>query len=217
MFIQIQNLQKSYEKGKIRALRGVILELQKGEFVAIMGPSGCGKSTLLNMIGALDRQNSGEIIINNKNLCEFKDLSKFRAKTVGFIFQLHNLIPTLSALENVQIPMFEAGLNASARKNKARELLKLVGLDSRGNSLPTKLSGGERQRVAIARALANDPEILIADEPTGNLDSQSAREILDLLRDIQKKTNKTIIMVTHDKFVAGYADRIVEMRDGRIK
>jgi putative ABC transport system ATP-binding protein len=216
-YIIIKNLKKSFENGRIKALRGVNLELAKHDFVAIMGPSGCGKSTLLNMIGALDRPDVGEIIVSGQNLREMRDLSKFRAHKVGFIFQLHNLIPTLTALENVQVPMFETKIRTSVRKKKAKNLLQLVGLIGRDNSLPTKLSGGERQRVAVARALANDPEILIADEPTGSLDSKSAKEILELLQEIHRKTANTIIVVTHDKTVASYADQIIQMKDGKIK
>lgn len=215
-FIQIKNLKKSFEKGKIKALQGIDLEIGCGEFIAIMGSSGCGKSTFLNMIGALDLPDYGEIIINGSNLRKYKNLANFRSKKVGFIFQLHNLIPTLTAAENVQIPMFEKKIKTSLQKKLAHELLNLAGLKDRGNVLPTKLSGGERQRVAVARALANNPEILIADEPTGSLDSKSAKGILELLRKIQKETNKTVIMVTHDEFVASYADRILKMIDGKI-
>lgn len=215
-FIQIKNLKKTYERGKIKALRGVNLKLEKGDFVAIMGPSGCGKSTLLYMIGALDLPDSGEIVIDGKTLAVCKDLAKFRSQKIGFIFQLHNLIPTLTAFENVMIPMFETRMGFRARQKKARELLKLVGLEHRQNLDAPKLSGGERQRVAVARALANDPEILIADEPTGSLDSKSSREILELLCEVRKKTKKTIIMVTHEKSAAVFADRIFKMIDGRI-
>lgn len=216
VFIKVDNLQKSFDEGRIQALRGVDLELNKGEYVAIMGPSGCGKSTLMNMIGALDSPDSGSVIIGGNDLSQHRDLSKFRAEKVGYIFQLHNLIPTLTALENVQIPMFEIKLSGRERKEKARNLLKSVGLEKRENSLPTKLSGGERQRVAVARALANEPEILIADEPTGALDSKAAEEILQLLSEIHGKTQNTIIMVTHDNRVASWAERIVNMIDGRI-
>jgi putative ABC transport system ATP-binding protein len=215
-YIQIKNLEKSYEKGRIRALCGVNLDISRGEFVAIMGPSGCGKSTLLNMIGALDIPDAGQLIINGKNLKELKNQSLLRAQTIGFVFQLHNLIPTLTALENVQIPMFEKKMKTKNRKVKAKEILELVGLKNRENSQPVKLSGGERQRVAVARALANDPEIIIADEPTGSLDSKSSEEILKLLKKIQTEANKTIIMVTHDQNVALHASRIIKMKDGKI-
>lgn len=214
--IQIKNLIKEFDEGKIKALRGVDLEIEKGEFVAIMGPSGCGKSTLLNMIGALDKPDSGEVIVEGKNLVQYKDLSSYRQQKVGFIFQLHNLIPTLTALENVQIPMFGGKLKRKERFAKARKLLELVGLKEREDNLPTKLSGGERQKVAVARALANNPEIIIADEPTGNLDSESSQVILDLLKKIHHESKATIILVTHDRGVASSAGRIIQMRDGRI-
>ncbi len=215
-FIEIQNLIKTYEGGRIRALNGVNLSVKQGEFVAIMGPSGCGKSTLMNMIGALDQPDQGKIIIGGEDLSKGTDPSHFRAQKVGFVFQLHNLIPTLTAIENVQIPMFETSLKVGAREEKARKLLALVGLKDRENSLPTKLSGGERQRVAVARALANDPEILIADEPTGNLDSHSAIQLLELLKKIHQESGNTMILVTHDPNVAAYADRIIRMLDGKI-
>ena len=215
-FIKITNLKKSFDDGRIEALRGVDLAIKKSEFICIMGPSGCGKSTLLNMIGALDRPDSGEIIIDGEDLANIKDLSGFRAKKVGYIFQLHNLIPSLTAAENIQIPMFEGILGARVRKEKAKNLLQSVGLEDRDHSLPTKLSGGERQRVAVARALANDPEIIMADEPTGSLDSKKSQEILELLRKINQETKATIILVTHDQNVASYADRIINMLDGVI-
>ena len=215
-FIKTQDLKKSFDDGRIQALRGADLEIGKGEYVAIMGPSGCGKSTLMNMIGALDTPDSGSVVIEGQDLTQHKDLSNFRAEKVGYIFQLHNLIPSLTALENVQIPMFEIKLSGKERRERAGELLKSVGIEGRENSLPTKLSGGERQRVAVARALANNPEILIADEPTGALDSKSAGELLDLLHRIHEKTNNTIVMVTHDNHVASNADRIINMLDGMI-
>lgn len=215
-YIQIKNLKKQFDEGQITALDGVNLEIEKGEFVAIMGPSGCGKSTLMNMISALDTPSEGEIIIGGKKLSDFKDLSEFRAKKLGFIFQLHNLIPTLSAVENVQIPMFENKVGSQHRYEKAKKLLDLVGLENRVDNLPTKLSGGERQRVAAARALANDPEILIADEPTGALDSKKAKDLLGLLKEIHQEKGITIIMVTHDREVASCADRIINMKDGSV-
>ncbi len=216
-YIQVKNLSKSYEKGKIKALRGASLKVRKGEFLAIMGPSGCGKTTLLNMIGALDQPDQGEIFIDSQRLENIRDLSSFRSQKIGYIFQLHNLIPTLTAEENVQIPMFEKRLSRRERTIKAKKLLDSVDLKSRSQQLPTKLSGGERQRVAVARALANDPEILIADEPTGSLDSQSAKDILDLIKRIHQEKNQTVVMVTHEKQVASYGDRIIQMIDGQIK
>jgi putative ABC transport system ATP-binding protein len=216
-FITVKNLIKEFDEGMIKALRGVDLEIEKGEFVAIMGPSGCGKSTLLNMIGALDQPDSGEVIVDGKNLVEYKDLSLYRSQKVGFIFQLHNLIPTLTALENVQIPMFNTKIKRKERRIKAQKLLEMVGLKGRDDNLSTKLSGGERQKIAVARALANDPEIIIADEPTGNLDFESSQVILDLLKKIHQETGTTIILVTHDRGVASFAERIIQMRDGRIE
>ncbi|OGY24551.1 MAG: hypothetical protein A2Y57_03330, partial [Candidatus Woykebacteria bacterium RBG_13_40_7b] len=166
--------------------------------------------------GVLDRPDSGEIFIDGEPLVAHKDLSKFRAEKVGYVFQLHNLIPTLTALENVQIPMFETKLRARGRKEKARKLLETVGLKDRENNLPTKLSGGERQRVAVARALANDPEIILADEPTGALDSVSAKEILGLLHSIHENMGTTIIMVSHDRGVSSWADQLIHMLDGKM-
>lgn len=215
-YIETKNLTKSFDGGRVRALGGVDFILDKGEFVAIMGPSGCGKSTLMNIIGALDKPDSGDITVDGEKLNEQKDLSEFRSRKIGFVFQLHNLIPTLTALENVQIPMFERKISSGDKKKKARELLEQVGLKDRFDSLPTKLSGGERQRVAVARALANDPEILIADEPTGALDSKSAKELLELVKKIHRDNDNTVLMVTHDKEVASWADRIVNMFDGKI-
>lgn len=215
-YIEIKNLIKKFDDGQIKALDGVDIQIEKGEFVAIMGPSGCGKSTLMNMVSALDKPSSGDVVIGGAKLSEFKDLSEFRAKKLGFIFQLHNLIPTLSAVENVQIPMFEEKMAPKEKYQKSKKLLELVGLGERIDNLPTKLSGGERQRVAAARALANDPEILIADEPTGALDSKKAKDLLDLLKKIHQEKGITIIMVTHDKDVALYADRIINMKDGKV-
>lgn len=214
--IAAKDIKRSYEGGHIQALRGVDLEIGKGEFVAIMGPSGSGKSTLLNLIGALDKPDSGELIVADEDLNQSKDFSEFRAKKIGFIFQLHNLIPTLSAVENVRIPMFEAKISGHKALEKAEELLKLVTLEERMYSTPNKLSGGERQRVAVARALANDPEIILADEPTGNVDSKTAQKILELLKKINRERGTTLILVTHDETVAKIADRIIQVLDGRI-
>jgi len=214
--LKAENLVKEYEEGRVKALRGVNLEVKRGEFVAIMGPSGCGKSTLLNMLGALDRPTSGDVIIDGERISQAKSLDEIRLKKIGFIFQAFYLIPTLTALENVQIPMIEAGIPRKERLKRAMELLKTVGLEDRMYQIPPKLSGGERQRVAIARSLANSPLILLADEPTGNLDSKSSEQIISLLREINKKKGMTIVLVTHDSTVASYADRIVRMRDGMI-
>lgn len=214
--IEICRLKKSYDKGKINALNGINLEIKKGEFVSIMGPSGSGKSTLLNMIGALDTADEGSINVAGIDLMQNKDFSKFRLSEIGFVFQLHNLIPNLTVLENVQMPLIESSISDEKMERRALELLKSVGLENRINQIPTKLSGGERQRVAIARALVNHPSIILADEPTGALDSKMGDIILELLREIHKKENVTLIMVTHEKYVANSADRIIHMMDGKI-
>jgi putative ABC transport system ATP-binding protein len=212
----IRSLVKTFEGGSMRALDGVDLEVAVGEFVAVVGPSGCGKSTLLHLIAALDRADEGSIIVRGKDIEREQNLSRYRARDVGLVFQLDNLLPTLSASENVQVPMFETGKAAGQRRARAEELLALVGLTGKEKSRPTQLSGGERQRVAIARALSNSPAILLADEPTGRLDSASGRRILDLLEELRSKERLTVIVVTHDRDVASRADRVVEMLDGRI-
>ncbi|MEN6291056.1 MAG: ABC transporter ATP-binding protein [Methanobacterium sp.] len=214
--IEIKGLKKSYDKGKIKALNGIDLEIKKGEFVSIIGPSGSGKSTLLNMIGALDTAGEGSVEVAGIDLTKTKDLSKFRSKEIGFVFQLHNLIPNLTVLENVQIPMIGTSISGKDMEKRALELLKSVDLEDRINQRPTKLSGGERQRVAIARALVNNPSIILADEPTGALDSKTGDIILDLLKDLHKKENVTLVMVTHEPYVANMADRIITVRDGKI-
>jgi len=215
VIIEAKHLVKTFEEGRVKALDGVNLQVQEGEFIAIMGPSGSGKSTLLNIIGALDRPTSGKIIVDHADLSGAKNLDEFRAKKIGFVFQLHNLLPVLTARENVEIPMFELGLSVKERVKRAEELLKLVGLEKRLGFLPTKLSGGERQRVAIARALANNPKIILADEPTGTLDSVSGDEVVHLLQKLNKE-GRTIILVTHDKEIATHANVIYHMRDGKI-
>ena len=215
--IEIKNLKKSYDKGKIKALNGVYLEIKRGEFVSIIGPSGSGKSTLLNMIGALDSAGEGSISVAGIDLTQKQDLSRFRSGKIGFVFQLHNLIPNLTVLENVQIPMLETPISGKKMEKRALELLKSVNLADKINQMPTKLSGGERQRVAIARALVNHPSIILADEPTGALDSKTGDVILDLLKDIHKKENVTLVIVTHEPAVANMADRIITVLDGKIK
>jgi ABC-type lipoprotein export system ATPase subunit len=223
--VETIGLTKVYgDGGEIRALDDVNLIMQRGEFVAVMGPSGSGKSTLLNMLGALDRPTAGRVSVGGQDLATLKDLDAFRATTVGFVFQLHNLIPTLTALENVEVPMqgypssgFHKELHSEkARRKRARELLELVGLGDRMNHLPGQLSGGQQQKVAIARALANYPAILLADEPTGNLDSASSDDLMGLLGELNHSQGVTIIVVTHDPRVARRAGRILTMRDGRI-
>jgi len=215
--VSIKDLHKSYEDGYIKALNGLNLSIEKGEFISIIGPSGSGKSTLLNMIGALDKPDEGNINVANHNLLTEKNLSKFRAKKMGFIFQLHNLIPTLTARENVEIPMYGQNIKSSEMKERALKLLDYMGLKSRADDSITKLSGGERQRVAIARALVNKPPIILADEPTGSLDSENSDKVLDLLKKLHDEQDVTLIIVTHDKEVANMADRIINVRDGRIE
>jgi len=215
--VAIHALVKEFEEGRLRALDGVELEVRKGEFVAIVGPSGCGKSTLLHLIAALDRPTSGTVTVAGHNLVTARiSLNHFRARDVGIVFQLDNLLPTLSASENIQIPMFGQGLTGPERHRRAEELLALVGLGDRVHYRANQLSGGERQRVAIARALANNPAILLADEPTGRLDTASGKRVLDLIASIRAERGLTVILVTHDPGVAGRADRIVRMVDGRV-
>ncbi len=216
-FIKINNLVKSYDDGKIKALNGIDLEIEKGDFISIIGPSGSGKSTLLNMLGALDNPNSGTIIIDSVKLNQKEDLSDFRSQKIGFVFQLHNLIPNLSVLENVQIPLIGTGVSEDNMEKKAIDLLESVELGDKLDQKPTKLSGGQRQRVAIARALVNDPSIILADEPTGSLDSKTGDIILDLLKNIHEKNNVTLIIVTHESYVANMANRTIKILDGKIK
>lgn len=215
--VEIKGLTKSYEKGNIKALNGINLTIKEGEFVSIIGPSGSGKSTLLNMLGALDLPDSGSISVAGFDLTSSKNLNEFRADKLGFIFQLHNLIPNLSVVENVEIPMFTKNWNSKKMRERALHLLDIVGLKDKAKMLPNKLSGGERQRVAIARALANQPSIILADEPTGSLDSKTSNKILKQLVKLHKDENVTLIMVTHDMNVAKLADRVVEVLDGQIK
>ena len=214
--IRIRGLVKTFERGLVRALDGVDLEVTPGEFVAIVGPSGCGKSTLLHLIAALERPDEGTIEVLGHELRTEHNLDHYRARDVGMVFQLDNLITTLNASENVQVPMFESGRSAGERRRRALELLEIVGLSGREKNRPAELSGGERQRVAIARALANDPPILLADEPTGRLDSVNGRRILELLDDLRAKRGLTVVLVTHEANVARRADRIVHMLDGRV-
>jgi ABC-type lipoprotein export system ATPase subunit len=217
VLIETRELTKIYGDGeKVHALDGVDLTITDGQMVAVMGPSGSGKSTLLNMLGGLDRPTSGRVFIDGQDLAEVRNLDRFRAQTVGFVFQLHNLLPTLTALENVEVPMRGQPIGRGVRRARAKELLKLVGLGDRMSHLPSQLSGGQRQRVAIARALANEPRLILADEPTGNLDTTSGVEIMNLLADLNVSQGTTIIVVTHDRRVGRATDRILSMRDGRI-
>ena len=209
-------LKKEYDDGQVQALRGVDFRIEQGEFVAIVGQSGSGKSTLLQMLGALDHPSAGTLRYRGTSLAERPDLAAYRAHEIGFIFQAFHLLPTFTALENVQIPMFETHRSASERKQRAVELLKAVGLDGRQHHFPAKLSGGERQRVAIARSLANGAKVLLADEPTGNLDSENAALVLDLIVRLRREQKFTLILVTHDMGIARQAERVIEMRDGRV-
>jgi ABC-type lipoprotein export system ATPase subunit len=216
--VETRGLSKVYgDAGEVRALDGVDLTVRAGELIAIVGPSGSGKSTLLNMLGALDRPSSGEVIIGGAPLSQVRDLDRFRGQTVGFIFQTHNLIPTLTARENVEVPMYETPLSARQRRARALELLELVGLARRAEHLPNQMSGGERQRVAIARALANRPTIVLADEPTGNLDTANTAEIMNLLTELNRSQGTTLLIVTHNPEVAALARRMITFRDGKVQ
>jgi putative ABC transport system ATP-binding protein len=214
--LRTERLCKTYPDGQVNALIEVALSIRRGEFVAIMGASGSGKSTLLNLLGGLDLPTSGEVFFEERPLSSMPDLDLFRAQKIGFVFQSFFLLPTLTALENVQVPMFEGPLSARQRSTKASELLKLVGMSHRLHHRPPQLSVGERQRIAVARALANDPLLLLADEPTGNLDSRTAAEVLDLFAHLHRDKGMTLILVTHGQEVADRAERIIRMRDGRI-
>jgi putative ABC transport system ATP-binding protein len=214
--LSVVNVSREYDDGAVQALRNVSLDIQSGEYVAIMGPSGSGKSTLLHLLGALDEPTSGDVIFEGKSLRQRTDLDRFRAATLGFVFQSFYLLPTLTALENVQIPMFESSLGPRERVKKAAELLALVEMTHREKHLPAKLSVGERQRVAIARALANDPKLLLADEPTGNLDTTSGGIVLDLFDRLHHERGLTLVVITHDGQVAARAQRMLLLRDGQI-
>jgi ABC-type lipoprotein export system ATPase subunit len=214
--VETENLTRIYGDGhEIRALDGVTLHIAHGELVTIMGPSGSGKSTLLNMVGALDQPTSGTVKVDGHDLATLRDVDSFRAHTVGFVFQLHNLLPTLTARENLEVPMMgHAG--PGARRKRAAELLEIVGLGDRMNHLPNQLSGGQRQRVAVARALVNNPPLVLADEPTGSLDSVAGRELMMLLRQLNLDHGTTFMVVTHDSSVARQTNRVVVMGDGKI-
>jgi putative ABC transport system ATP-binding protein len=220
VLIRLENVEKRYMMGKVpvNALRGVSMDVYQAEFVAIMGPSGSGKSTLMNTLGALDVPTSGKIFFEGKDLSKFSEseLAKLRGKKVGFVFQQFNLIPTLTAVENVALPMIFQGVPEKERLARAKSLLSSLGLERRLHHRPAELSGGEQQRVAIARAFANDPDVILADEPTGNLDSATGKQIMNFLADFHMKENKTIIVVTHDPIIAGFAETLVHIHDGRI-
>lgn len=214
--VETRDLSRVYGDGEeIRALDGVDMQVAPGEVVAVMGPSGSGKSTLLNVIGALDQPTSGQVLVNGRDLAKIRDKDSFRATTVGFMFQLHNLLPTLTARENVEVPMI-GYLGSRARRKRAEEILTLVGLDDRMDHLPNQLSGGQRQRVAVARALANNPPLVLADEPTGSLDTSAGQELLRLLHDLNRSQGTTFLVVTHDPAVARQTRRVLVMADGKI-
>jgi putative ABC transport system ATP-binding protein len=214
--IRVDRVSRHYDDGAVQALVDVSLNVARSEYLAVMGPSGSGKSTLLNLLGALDRADRGEIYFDGKPLSRLRDLDRFRAHCVGFVFQSFHLLPTLTALENVQIPMFEGPLKAAERARRAAELLDTVGLAHCARRLPNKLSVGERQRVAIARALANRPQLLLADEPTGNLDSVAGANVLDLFDRLHRDRGLTLVVITHGAEVAARAERTVWIRDGRL-
>jgi putative ABC transport system ATP-binding protein len=215
--VVVDGVSKSFEDGRIRALQDVSFRLAPGDFVSLTGPSGGGKSTLLNLIGALDRPDSGSIAVGGERLEQLDDASEYRAATVGFVFQFHHLIPTLNAAENVQVPLMGRGLGRAEREQRALELLEDCAIGHRAKASPTTLSGGERQRVAIARALANGPPLLLADEPTGALDSTTGGQIVELLLSLRERRGTTILLVTNDESVAELADRTLRIRDGRVE
>ncbi len=214
--LALRSVGKTYRDGNVEALRDVSLEIHAGEFVTIMGPSGCGKSTLLNILGALDRPTTGDMLFNGKWLHKSRHLDRLRARQIGFVFQSFYLLPNLTAVENVQIPMFEGALPLAQRAAEAQRLLTLVGLADRLQHVPSQLSIGQRQRVAIARALANAPCIILADEPTGSLDSQSGCEVLELLVQLNEQQGTTLVLVTHDASIAERGRRLIRMLDGEV-
>ena len=216
--IEVKNLSKIYGSGEaeVKALKNINLNIEQGEFVAIVGPSGSGKSTLLHLLGGVDKPSSGEVIIKGESIYKLKEkeLSILRRRKLGFVFQFFNLIPVLTAEENIEMPVLLD--NGKIDKNYMNELLKLLGLEERRNHYPSELSGGQQQRVSIGRALANKPSIILADEPTGNLDSKNSKEVLELLKYCAKKYNQTLILITHDINIAKSADRVITIEDGQI-
>jgi putative ABC transport system ATP-binding protein len=211
-----EGLEKTYEQGQVRALDGLDLVLERGEFVSVIGPSGSGKSTLLHMLGGLDRPDAGRIVIDGVDIAREPRLDRIRARSIGFVFQLHNLIPTLTAAENVELPLYALKVRASERRARASELLDAVGLTERAKHLPNQLSGGQRQRVAIARALVNRPRLVLLDEPTGDLDQATGQHVLDLLKGLRTERELTLVLVTHDPNIAAAAERTIRILDGRI-
>jgi putative ABC transport system ATP-binding protein len=220
MLIRAENLRREYQMGQetVHALDGIDLTVAEGDFLGIMGPSGSGKSTLLYLLGGLDRPTAGQIRVQGRELTELDEnsLAAYRSEQVGFVFQVFNLVPTMTALENVEFPMLFAGVPPAARSDRARALLDLVGLGGRIDHKPTELSGGEQQRVAIARALANDPLIILADEPTGNLDSRTGAEVMRILADLNREQGRTIVVVSHDPALLEFTSRCLHLLDGRI-
>lgn len=218
--VELENITKVYTLGEIevRALNGVDFRVKSGEFIAIMGPSGSGKSTMLHIIGCLDRPTTGRVCIEETDTSTLNDsqLARIRGRKIGFVFQFFNLYPTLNALENVELPMTILGMEKEMRRERAEVLLSSVGLRERAGHFPSQLSGGERQRIAIARALANDPALILADEPTGNLDSKSGKEILGIFQELHDQ-ERTIIMVTHEEYVSNITERTIKMRDGLVE
>jgi len=219
--LKITKLHKRYNEGKsneVRALQGVDLTVKQGDMMAIMGPSGCGKTTLLNMIGNLDRRSAGEVIINNVDTSKLSDAqtTEFRRDNIGFIFQLFNLFPFLTAVENVETPLLLRGFNSGLAREQAKMLLRELGMGDRLYHLPTELSGGQQQRVAVARALINNPAIILGDEPTGDLDSKTSADVMNLFRRINKTNKQTFVLVTHSRWIAEHCDYIVHMTDGKI-
>ena len=213
---EASGLKKEFDDGSVAALQGVDFTIRQGEFVALVGPSGSGKTTLLNMLGLLDYPSEGSLRFRGNEMATMPDPARYRACEIGFIFQSFHLLPTFNVVENVQIPMFSRGLTPKDRAARAEELLASVGLSHRLGHLPVKLSGGERQRAAIARSLANRPGVLLADEPTGNLDSQNAAQVMELLAKLQREHGTTLVLVTHDNEIASHASRVLRMKDGRI-
>ena len=215
--ISVTHLKKDYDNGLVQALRGISFEIQRGETVSIMGPSGCGKSTLLNLIGTLDMPTGGEIRIDGRPLADYRPFDSFRAKTIGFVFQFHHLIPNLSLLENVELPLYPRPISKRERRKKAVQLLEQMGLEDRMHFFPTRVSGGERQRAAIARAIIIDPEIILADEPTGSVDTLVGNRIIDLLLDLSNRKNTTLIIATHNHEIAGRTKRIIRIKNGEVE
>ena len=214
--ISAAGVRKHFDGGAVKALDGIDLTIDEGEYVAITGPSGCGKSTLLHMLAALDHPDSGELTVAGQDLRRLRKPDHYRRDTVGLVFQMHNLLAHLTAIDNVCVAMLGAGVHRAEQRRRAQELLEQVHLGDRGHRRPPQLSGGERQRVALARALSNRPRVLLADEPTGSLDSASVRTVLDLLEQLRTEQRVTLVVVTHDDTVAAAADRIIHLRDGRV-